>query len=73
MAYKQEFAERMRIIKAKENITNAEFAKRVGVGPNTMSEYMRGRTSPTAETIRNTVEAFDVDPKWLLGVRHGRS
>ena len=73
MAYKQEFAERMRIIKAKENITNAEFAKRVGVGPNTVSEYMRGRTSPTAETIRNTVEAFDVDPKWLLGVRHGRS
>ena len=73
MNYKQEFAERMRIIKAKENITNAEFAKRVGVGPNTVSEYMRGRTSPTAETIRNIVEAFDVDPKWLLGVRYGRS
>ena len=73
MTYKQQFAERLRIIAAKENINRKQFAAAAGISPNTVGDYFNGKTTPPVEVARNICKAFGVSADWLLGVDSGRS
>ena len=54
-----------KIIKEK-NITQAEFAKRVGIATSTVSEWKKKKTNPSADKIMDICVALDVTPDELL-------
>ena len=53
------------IIKEK-NITQAEFAKRAGIAPSTVSEWKKKKTNPSADKIMDICLALEVTPEELL-------
>jgi len=55
-----------KIIKQK-NITQAEFAKRAGIAPSTISEWKKKKTNPSADKIMDICLALEVTPEELLG------
>ena len=54
-----------KIIKEK-NITQAEFAKRVGIASSTVSEWKKKKTNPSADKIMDICVALEVTPDELL-------
>ena len=54
-----------KIIKEK-NITQAEFAKRVGIATSTVSEWKKKKTNPSADKIMDICVALEVTPEELL-------
>ena len=54
-----------KIIKEK-NITQAEFAKRVGIATSTVSEWKKKKTNPSADKIMDICAALEVTPEELL-------
>jgi len=63
-----------KIIKEK-NITQAEFAKRVGIATSTVSEWKKKKTNPSADKIMDICVALDVTPDELLtgrGIDEGK-
>ena len=54
-----------KIIKEK-NITQAEFAKRVGIATSTVSEWKKKKTNPSADKIMDICVALDITPDVLL-------
>lgn len=53
------------IIKEK-NITQAEFAKRAGIAPSTVSEWKKKKTNPSADKIMDICVVLEVTPEELL-------
>lgn len=49
-----------------KNITQAEFAKRVGIATSTVSEWKKKKTNPSADKIMDICVALDVAPDVLL-------
>lgn len=47
-------------------ITQAELAKRLGVTPQTVSQYERGIKNPKIETLRKFADALGVSTSWLI-------
>ena len=54
-----------KIIKEK-NITQAEFAKRVGIATSAVSEWKKKKTNPSADKIMDICVALEVTPEELL-------
>lgn len=49
------------------NITNVEFAAKVGVSPATLSHITSGRSKPTLAILRGIINAYpDLNPEWVL-------
>ena len=49
------------------NVTNVEFAARVGVSPATLSHITSGRSKPTLSILRGIISAYpDLNPEWVL-------
>ncbi len=57
-----------KIIKEK-NITQAEFAKRVGIATSTVSEWKKKKTNPSADKIMDICAALEITPEELLAGR----
>ena len=57
-----------RIIKVlkERNMTQAEFAKQVGIATSTISEWKKKKTNPTSEKIMVICKVLGVTPEWLL-------
>ena len=47
-------------------MTQAELARRLGVTPQTVSQYERGRINPKFETLKRIADAMDVSVDSLL-------
>ena len=41
-------------------------AKQIGVGQQTISEYLRGKSMPALDTFANLCAVLDVDPAYIL-------
>lgn len=41
-------------------------AKQIGVGQQTISEYLRGKSMPALDTFANLCAVLDVDPVYIL-------
>lgn len=59
-------SERIFNIIEEKNITQTEFAKRVGIAPSTVSEWKKRKTNPSADKIMDICVALDITPDELL-------
>lgn len=64
MTYAKELGERIK--RARGNLSQAEFAERIGVHKNTFGFYERGERVPDAEAVRAICDSFGVTSAWLL-------
>ena len=55
----------LKVIKER-NMTQAEFAKKVGIGNSTISEWKKKKTNPTAEKIMDICNVLQITPEQLL-------
>jgi transcriptional regulator with XRE-family HTH domain len=63
-AVRQSFGERLR--QAFEGIGNSEIARKIGVSPSAITDYMKGKTLPTAEGLVRIAEISKTNLHWLL-------
>lgn len=62
-------SERIFKILTEKNMTQAEFAKRVGIANSTVSEWKKKKTNPSADKILDICLALEVTPEQLLSGR----
>jgi len=62
-------SERIFKILTKKNMTQAEFAKRVGIANSTVSEWKKKKTNPSADKIMDICVVLEVTPEQLLSGR----
>lgn len=71
------FAERLRVVLAKRNISGAELARRIGVSREAASAWMRGKCPPRPKQVLKIVKAVEIEASWLLSPHpvdlHGRA
>ncbi len=56
--------ERIRDLRRRAGLTQAELAERAGVVPTVLSAYERGRREPGADTFLRLVAAAGFEPTW---------
>lgn len=59
-------SERIFKILKEKNVTQMEFAKRVGIANSTVSEWKKKKTNPSADKIMDICMALEVTPEQLL-------
>ena len=47
-------------------LSQTETAKKIGIGQQTVSEYLHGKSMPALDTFANLCAVLDVDPAELL-------
>lgn len=62
--------ERLRKLRKKYNMTQAELAERLGVSASTVSSYERDTTDPSVAVIIKLSVIFDVQCDYLLGLNN---
>lgn len=64
--------ERIRALRACEDITQVDFGKRIGVKGNTITNYEKGLRTPSDAIILSICREFNVDKAWLIyGIENG--
>ena len=59
-------SERILKVLKDRNMTQAEFAKQVGIATSTISEWKKGKTNPTADKIMDICNVLQITPEQLL-------
>lgn len=49
-------------------MTQTEIAKRLGVKPPTIAQYVGGKIMPALDTFANLCAVLDIDPSYILGL-----
>lgn len=57
--------ERLRDLRRSLNLTQQEFAERIGIKRNTVANYESGRNVPTDSVLSLICREFGVSPEWL--------
>ena len=57
--------DRIRKILDENHITQAEFARRIGIQPSTINMWLKGTREPTEALKRNICREFNVCREWL--------
>ncbi len=55
-----------RLLQVRGAIRQGEFAKALGINPNTLRNYENGRVSPNNAILERICVQFSVNPAWLL-------
>lgn len=63
--------QRVRRLREHLQLSETQFAKKIGVAQSTYHRFEKGAASLTAEAISEIVDLFDVNPYWLLLGRGG--
>ena len=63
---KMTISERILKVLKDRNMTQAEFAKQVGIATSTISEWKKRKTNPTADKIMNICNVLQITPEQLL-------
>ena len=66
MKYQELLAKNIRSLRLKNNLTQENFAEKIGLSLNGVSNIERNRYQPTAETIDRICKAFNITPAELL-------
>lgn len=64
----KEFKWRLKTARHTAQLTQTELAKKMGLTQARISDYERGKTTPTPETLLKLSEALHVSVDWLLGI-----
>lgn len=62
------FCDRLRTLRMDRDITQRDFAKKMGVAPATISQYEQGNRTPNFELLQKMADYFAVTVDYLLGV-----
>lgn len=57
--------DRIKRIRKEIDLTQCEFAKRIGTTANVLTNYETGRRNPSASVINNICKTFGVNEEWL--------
>ena len=57
--------DRIRAILNEQKITQAEFARRIGIQPSTINMWLKGSREPTEALKRNICSEFHISREWL--------
>ena len=63
-----DFREILRDFLAENDITQTEFANRIGVKQSQVSEWLRGKAKPGYDTLKAMSLAFSVPADFFLGI-----
>ena len=61
------FNERLKDLRKKAGLSQAELAKRIGVSKSSINMYERGEREPGLEILEAIADFFNVDMNYLLG------
>ena len=61
------FKEMLKYLRSRENMSQAELAKKLGIAKSTVSMYEVGKREPDFETLEAIADLFNVDMNFLLG------
>ena len=61
------FKEMLKYLRSRENMSQAELAKKLGIAKSTISMYEVGKREPDFETLEAIADLFNVDMNFLLG------
>lgn len=64
----QIFADRIKELRSKKELTQKEFAKKIGVTPAALSAYENNAKNPSIAVAKRIAEAFRVSIDWLCGL-----
>jgi len=64
-----EFKEILKDFLSENNITQTEFAKRIGVKQSQVSEWLKGKCKPGYDILKNISLSFNVSADYLLGIQ----
>lgn len=62
------FPSRLKELLAFENITQKDFAEKIGVSPSCVCFWLKGERQPTAENLFLIAKAFNISSDYLLGL-----
>lgn len=61
-------ADVMRFRLEEEEMTQRAFARKIGVSPSRVSEYLTGKSEPTLKIARSISQLLNIEPSIVLGV-----
>jgi len=64
-----EFKEILKEFLNENNLTQVEFAKRIGVKQGQVSEWLYGKSKPAYDSLRAMAVAFNVTADYFLGIK----
>ena len=62
----EQIRERLQAAIRQSGLTQTELAKRLKIGQQTISEYLRGKSMPAIDTFANLCAILDVEPAYIL-------
>lgn len=66
MNYQQLISTNIKALRLEHHLTQEEFAEKIGISLQGLSNIERNRYQPTAETVDKICKAFDITPVQLL-------
>ena len=64
-----EFTEILEEFLKVNNLTQTEFANKIGVKQSQVSEWLKGKAKPGYDILRRMATAFDVSADYFLGIK----
>ena len=49
-------------------MSQSAFAKKIGISPSRVSDYLTGKCEPTLKTARNISKILNIEPAIILGI-----
>ena len=62
----EQIRERLQAAIRQSGLTQTELAKRLKIGQQTISEYLRGKSMPALDSFANLCAILDVEPAYIL-------
>ena len=63
-----EFIKILREFLKENSLSQAEFARRIGVKPAQVSEWLKGKAKPGYDTLKSISLAFSISADYFLGI-----
>ncbi|MCM1438352.1 MAG: helix-turn-helix domain-containing protein [Roseburia sp.] len=64
----KEFSHILNDFLTENQLTQTDFAKKVGVKPSQVSEWLKGKAKPGYDTLRAIATAFNISADYFLGI-----
>lgn len=64
------FSEILKEFLNENNLTQVEFAKKIGVKQSQVSEWLKGKAKPGYDILKNMAIAFNVSADYFLGIKN---
>lgn len=62
------FSSRIKELRGSNNLTQTEFAEKIGTTQATLSSYENTNKTPSLDIVKNIAETFSVSIDWILGL-----